>query len=108
ESHKPFFGPPPETVEWLVRLAGLRLLAERWQIESIHLETVLDKSVGPKDVVLTYRSARKIKRLVERSRGRLRVVDGRSAYFRLAPAETEPARLYSSLKDLLRLPTKSL
>jgi transcription-repair coupling factor (superfamily II helicase) len=102
------FGPPPETAEWLLRLAELRLLAERWQIESIHLETVLDKSVGPLDVVLTYRSARKIKRLAERSQGRLRAVDGSSAYFRLAPVETEPLVLYSCLKDLLRLPTKPL
>jgi len=32
------FGPPPEPVEWLLRLAELRLLAARWHIASIHLE----------------------------------------------------------------------
>jgi transcription-repair coupling factor (superfamily II helicase) len=102
------FGPPPEPTEWLLRLAELRLLASRWQIATLHLEEVLDKSVGPMDVVLGYRSARKIKRLGERSRGRLRVVDDTSAYFRLAPAETEPEALYTHLKDLLRSPVQSL
>src|SRR5262249_19779346 len=32
------FGPPPETVEWLLRLAEVRLLAARWQVATIHLE----------------------------------------------------------------------
>src|SRR5207247_3527863 len=57
------FGPMPEPTEWMLRLAELRLLAARWQIATIHLETVLDKSVGPLDVVLGYRNPRKIKRL---------------------------------------------
>jgi transcription-repair coupling factor (superfamily II helicase) len=102
------FGAWPEPTERLLRLAELRLLASRWQIANIHLEEVLDKSAGPKDAVLSYRSARKIKRLAEQSRGRLRVVDNTSAYLRLAPAETEPDALYDVLKDLLRLPLPSL
>ena len=36
------------------------------------------------------------------------VVDGASAFFRLAPAETEPEALYALLKHLLRLPVASL
>src|SRR5437764_85345 len=32
------FGPLPERAEWLLRLAELRLLAERWQVASLHLE----------------------------------------------------------------------
>ena len=32
------YGPWPDTVEWLLRLAELRLLASRWQIASVHLE----------------------------------------------------------------------
>src|SRR5205807_5754317 len=32
------FGTPPEPVEWLLRLAELRLLAARWHVASIHLE----------------------------------------------------------------------
>ncbi|HEV3447108.1 MAG TPA: transcription-repair coupling factor [Gemmataceae bacterium] len=102
------FGPWPEPAEWLLRMAELRLLAARWHIATVHLEEVLDKSVGPLDVVLGYRNPRRIKRLAEQSRGRLRVVDQNSAYFRLAPQETEPEVLYARLKDLLRLPVPSL
>jgi transcription-repair coupling factor (superfamily II helicase) len=89
------FGAPPEPVEWLLRLAELRVLAARWQVATIHLEN--------RDVVLGYRSARLIQRLANRSNGRLRVVDDRSAYFRLKPAETEPLALHATLKTLLRL-----
>ena len=102
------FGPWPEPTEWLLRMAELRLLAARWHIATVHLEEVLDKSVGPLDVVLGYRNPRRIKRLAEQSRGRLRIVDQNSAYFRLAPKETEPEVLYARLKDLLRLPVPSL
>jgi hypothetical protein len=52
--------------------------------------------------VLRYRSTRKIKRLAERSSGRLRVVDERSAYYRLTAAEEEPLRMYEVLRELLR------
>jgi transcription-repair coupling factor (superfamily II helicase) len=102
------FGAPPEPAEWLLRLAELRLLAARWQVATVHLETVPDKSVGPLDLVLGYRNSRKIKRLAEASRGRLRVVDDMSAYFRLAPAETESEALYTCLKDLLSLPAQAV
>jgi transcription-repair coupling factor (superfamily II helicase) len=98
------FGAPPEPAEWLLRLAELRLLAARWQVATVHLEEVLDKSAGPKDVVLGYKNARRAQRLAERSGGRLRVVDGSRAYLRLAPRETEPESLFACLKDLLRPP----
>jgi transcription-repair coupling factor (superfamily II helicase) len=102
------FGPLPESTEWLLRLAEIRLLAARWQIATLHLEQVPDKSVGPMDLVLGYRSSRKIKRLAERAGDRLRIVDEASAYYRLAPTETEPDALYLCLRDLLRLPSQSL
>jgi transcription-repair coupling factor (superfamily II helicase) len=102
------FGAWPEATEWLLRLAELRLLAAHWHITTVHLEEVLDKSAGPRDAVFGYRTPRKIKRLAEQSRGRLRVVDEKSAYLRLAPAETEPEALYACLKDLLRLPVPAI
>ena len=102
------FGPWPEPAEWLLRLVELRLLAARWHIATVHLEEVLDKSVGPMDVVLGYRNARKVKRLADQSRGRLRIVDENSAYLRLAQAETDPEALYACLKDLLCLPISSV
>jgi transcription-repair coupling factor (superfamily II helicase) len=98
------FGAVPEPAEWLLRLAELRLLAARWQVTNVRLES---SSADYIDVVLTYRSPRLIERLARRS-GRLRVVDGESAYLRLAPAEAEPEALYVGLKSLLRFPERSV
>jgi transcription-repair coupling factor (superfamily II helicase) len=114
------FGPIPRQVEWLLRLAELRLLASRWQIATIHLEgrgleppaaeeePVPLVASGPIDVVLGYRDARKVQRLAKQSAGRLRVVDETSAYFRLEPEEREPLGLYQAVKHLLRLPQRSV
>jgi transcription-repair coupling factor (superfamily II helicase) len=95
------FGEPPEPAQWLLRLAELRVLAAAWQIETVHLEKSSSGIVT--DVVLGYRNPRRIRRLAERGKGRLRVVDGRSAYYRLEPAEHRDAlALYQCLKTLLR------
>jgi transcription-repair coupling factor (superfamily II helicase) len=102
------FGPYPEPVEWLLRLAELRLLAARWQIAGIRLEGPSAGGLGPTDVVLAYRKERQVKRLAERSQGRLRIVDATDAYFRLRPDELQPPALYVVLKELLRLPEGSL
>jgi transcription-repair coupling factor (superfamily II helicase) len=119
------FGPPPEAVEWLLRLAELRLLAARWQVATVHLEgkgqriraeeengavgaKPVSPAEGPVHVVLGYRHARKIQRLAALSGGRLRVVDDCTAYYRLEPGEAEPLVLYSRLKDLLQSPARSL
>ena len=100
------FGKPPEPVEWLLRLTEIRLLAARWQIAEVHLEGAAtegdkDTFIAATDVVFQYRSARKIKKLAEQSRSRLRVVDAHSAYFRLKPGEKKPKALYKTLKNLL-------
>jgi transcription-repair coupling factor (superfamily II helicase) len=88
------YGPLPEPAEWLLRAAEVRLLAARWQITSIHR---LDK-----DLVLTYRSGRLIKKLAERAGPRLRVVDEKAAYWRVEPGEEESRTLYEMLSELLR------
>ncbi len=95
------FGSIPEPAEWLLRVAELRVLASRWQVTTVHLEKPAEGAVGPTDVVIGYRSRRRIDRLAARSGGRLRVVDGASAYFRLTPDESEPDALYQVLKELL-------
>jgi transcription-repair coupling factor (superfamily II helicase) len=100
------FGPIPEPTEWMLRLATLRLLAARRQIASIHLEGPAEGNTGPVDVVLGYRSPRKINRLAARSNGRLRIVDGTSAYFRLKGKEEAPKSLYLVLENLLLLPAR--
>jgi transcription-repair coupling factor (superfamily II helicase) len=101
------FGPIPEPAEWMLRLAKLRLLAARWQIATIHLEGPAEGSVGPTDVVLGYRSVRKINRLADRDDGRLRIVDDSSAYFRLRGPEEPPEALYVVLEKLLRYPVRA-
>jgi transcription-repair coupling factor (superfamily II helicase) len=89
------YGPVPESAEWLLRTAELRLLAARWGIVNVHRIE--------KDIVLTYRSVRLIRKLVERSDERFRVVDEKSAYYRLQPDDGEPQRLYKVLAALLRV-----
>ncbi len=96
------YGPLPEQAEWLLRLAELRLLAAQWQIATVQLEGPKEGSVGPTDLVLGYRGPRKIKRLAERSGGRLRIVDQASAYFRLAAKEEGAMGLYETVRELLR------
>jgi transcription-repair coupling factor (superfamily II helicase) len=102
------FGPLPEPAEWLLRLAEIRLLAMRWQVATIHLEKLSEIEGTAIDMVLEYRSSRRIQRVALRSGGRLRVVDDRTAYFRLQPDESEPDALYEAVKDLLRIPHRSL
>ena len=77
------------------------MLAWRWRVVTIHLERPPDNRIGPTDVVLGYRDSRRIQKLAAASKGRLRVVDVSSAYFRLQPDEMEPLALYQVLKALL-------
>jgi transcription-repair coupling factor (superfamily II helicase) len=112
------FGPPPEAVEWLLRLAELRMMAARWQVATVHLEGKGQRGLGkeedgaalegPVELVLGYRNPRKIKRLAALSGGQLRIVDDHSAYYRLAPDEVEPLALYQRLKDLLHSPARTV
>ena len=121
------YGPIPKPVEWLLRMAELRILATRWQIGTLHLEgswklsqespgTVVPglsepqelTATGPLDLVLGYRNPRKAERLAKRAGGRLRLVDAQSAYFRLQPMEYEPLALFASIKHLLRLPARAV
>jgi len=122
------FGPFPEAVDWLLRLAEVRLLAARWQVTSVHLEDQnikfktqttnnnqkqksktksLEESYRPVDLVLGYRNPRKMERLAKRSEGRLRIVDATSAYFRLRRDEQEPMALFACLQELLRPPERA-
>lgn len=113
------YGPIPPIVEWLLRLAELRILASRWQIAEVHLEGKWEHPAGPGepqpiiatppvDLVLEYRNRRKIEQLAKRAGDRVRIVDAKSAYFRLPPEEYDPLTLYSAIKHLLRLPDRSL
>lgn len=89
------YGPIPEAAEWLLRLTELRLCAARWQVSNIHRN-------GP-DIVLTYRSEKRINQLAAQSKGRLKVIDEQSAYYRLHEGEDDPPVLYGLLKHLLEV-----
>jgi transcription-repair coupling factor (superfamily II helicase) len=95
------YGPVPEPAEWLLRLARLRLLAARWKVATIHIERPAEGVVGPTDVVFGYRNRKRIEALAAKSKGRLRVVDGESAYFRPTPEELSPDALCQTLERLL-------
>jgi hypothetical protein len=73
----------------------LCLLAARRQVVNVHRVE--------KDIVLTYKSARRIKKLATaHGDERFRVVDEKSAYYRLEPIDDEPPRLYGLLKEFLK------
>ncbi|MFO0877824.1 MAG: transcription-repair coupling factor [Gemmataceae bacterium] len=96
------FGPVPEVAEWLLRLQELRILATGWRIADIHLEGPPEGlTTGATYLVFGYKGARKIKELAARE-PELRVVDDRSAYFKLSEKELDAESLYTIVRQLLR------
>lgn len=101
------YGALPEAVENLIKMQELRLLASKWGISLIRLEH--------RDLVLEYRQRNKIDKLAAGSGpmppipnmspiagNRLRVVDDRTAYYRLHLEEERTVDgMYSCLKKLL-------
>ncbi len=87
------FGDPPPVVQRLLELAGLRIAARHWGVQRIHWEDQY--------LVLDYRSGGQIRRLADRSGGRLRVVDGRSAYLPLGQGVTASDGALEAAKSLL-------
>ncbi|MDZ4779457.1 MAG: transcription-repair coupling factor [Planctomycetia bacterium] len=88
------FGPLPATVERLLGFTELRILAHQWQIASIHLE-------DPHGV-LEYTSREAVDRLRRATGGRIRPVDGRSAYVTLKSPLADADRVIAELQSLLR------
>jgi transcription-repair coupling factor (superfamily II helicase) len=71
----------------------VRLLCVRWQVAGVHRD-------GP-DLVFSYRNPALAKQLAAQSRGRVKVVDEKSAYLRLKPEEDDPEALYRLLTGVL-------
>jgi len=88
------FGPPPPLLLRLISLRNLRIAAHRWGINSIRMEDGY--------VVLGYTSARLIEQLAACSLGRLRVVDGRSAYLPLGSQIPESDAVIGRIESLLQ------
>ncbi len=89
------FGPPPEVVLRLLRIARIRLLSARWQIHMVYLEDGF--------VVFRYSVKPQIDRLARESQGRLRVVDGRSAYLPLPKQASHGDAIIDCIESLLQV-----
>lgn len=87
------FGPIPVAAEWLLHAAEIRIRATAWQVRGIHRDGEF--------LVLTYQDIQAIHALAKRSRGRLRVVDDKSAYYRLTADEQSPEGMLAVLRELL-------
>jgi transcription-repair coupling factor (superfamily II helicase) len=90
------FGPRPEPVERLLSRTELAILAAGWGVGAIHLEDQF--------IVLRYSNRKLIEQLARRSGGRLRIVDGLSAYLPLEKDVVEPERISAVAKSLLQPP----
>ena len=88
------FGPPPPVVGRLLSMAEVRIAAHRWALKSIHMEDSY--------VVFGYTSAKRVRELAAGSGGRLRVVDGQSAYLPMAKDVTDPDAILAQVKSLLQ------
>jgi transcription-repair coupling factor (superfamily II helicase) len=88
------FGPVPDYVGNMIEIKRLQLLAQSWQIDDIHLED--------KYIVVRYRNREKVEALASRSRGRLRIVDSRSAYLIYQAEEAENPDPVAAVKSLLQ------
>jgi transcription-repair coupling factor (superfamily II helicase) len=88
------FGPLPEVVESLLERCRLRIWAHQWGIHSLHRDD--------RFVVLAYGNRAKLRRLVERAGGQLRVADTSTAYFLLADPSGTPDEMLEEIKSLLR------
>ncbi len=88
------FGALPAPAARLISLMEVRILAHRWQIESLHLDEQY--------LVLGYTSRQRIKSLVELRGTRLRIVDDKSAYFPLNGESSDSDEILGIAKVLLR------
>ncbi|MDX1964322.1 MAG: transcription-repair coupling factor [Pirellulales bacterium] len=89
------FGDLPPPVEKMLELGELRILAAQWKIDTIQREDIY--------AVLCYQERSLIERLAKLSRGKLRIVDHRSAYLPLDAATVASEAILPPLKSLLRL-----
>ena len=89
------FGPLPELAEKLVELRELQLMAARWSIDRIARENEW--------LVFGYRNASRLRPLVGAHKGRLRIVDTKSAYWPLDEGtDTSLEALLPVLKAVLQ------
>ena len=89
------FGPAPEVVERLLKISHIRLLSARWQIHTVYLENEY--------VVFRYSVRPQMELLARESKGRLRVVDDRSAYLPLPKDAKDGDAIIACIESLLQV-----
>jgi transcription-repair coupling factor (superfamily II helicase) len=89
------FGPLPPPAANLCAEAELRILAERWQLERIHVEDEY--------VVLTSRSPKRIDTLATLHPERIRIVDERTAYVPIEGKRPHGSVVAASVRPLLQV-----
>jgi transcription-repair coupling factor (superfamily II helicase) len=87
------FGAPPDAAQRLLALCSLRIDAAVWAIQTIHIEDGY--------VVFGYSDKARIEQLRQQSDGRLRVVDGQSAYLPIGKRVTDAAVVFQAVQSLL-------
>ena len=88
------FGPAPEQVTLTLELARIRLLASRWNIQSI--------IVQKPDVIFTFADGANATDLFARYPGTVRIPDPRTVHLRLEKNYFEPPTLLALLRKLFR------
>ncbi|MDH3718604.1 MAG: hypothetical protein OES79_10835, partial [Planctomycetota bacterium] len=88
------FGPPPPPAVRMLALAGLRIDAAVWAVQSITKERQY--------AVLTFTDQARIRQLAQASGEVLRIVDNRSAYLPLNPGLNDPDQIIQQVKSLLQ------
>lgn len=88
------FGPLPDPVERIFRLAELRLDAAVWRIEAIYREDG--------HLVFRYSDRSRAEQLARQSDGELLLVDHQSLYLKVAKGVTDPDTLIEAAKSVLR------
>ena len=87
------FGTPPAPAARMLALAELRLHAAFWQINSIHVENQY--------LVFSYQHKGRIEQLAELCKGKLRVVDDKSAYVTMTKGVVDPVQVLADTKSVL-------
>jgi len=92
------FGPYPPTVQTLLDLAQIRILAQPYKIRSIRQE--------PPDLIFTVESMALLEPVFARSPGSARVADANTVHLRLSEAYFEPSTLLAVLRRMLQSDTR--
>ncbi len=88
------FGPLPVCVRRLLEREELKFDAAIWQIDEVLLEG--------RDLVFRYTNPSRAEHLARLHTGKLRLVDDRSAYFRMAAGISDPDQILRIAKSVLR------